>query len=45
MDYVWNYRPISILLFFSKALEKLMYNRLTSFVIKEQYVNGGPEWF
>ena len=27
-----NYRPISILTFFSKLLEKLFYNRLTAFV-------------
>ena len=27
-----NYRPISILKFFSKLLEKLFYNRLTAFV-------------
>jgi exonuclease III len=29
---VSNYRPISVLPFFSKILEKIMYNRLTSFL-------------
>jgi hypothetical protein len=31
---VCNYRPISILSVFSKILEKLVYNRLISFVTK-----------
>jgi hypothetical protein len=31
---VCNYRPISILSVFSKILERLVYNRLTSFVTK-----------
>jgi hypothetical protein len=29
-----NYRPISVLPVFSKILEKIMYNRLSSFVEK-----------
>ena len=29
-----NYRPVSILPFFSKILEKLVYNRLLSFINK-----------
>ena len=32
-----NYRPISILLVFSKLLERLMYNRLISFIINTNY--------
>ena len=31
-----NYRPISILLFFSKLFEKLMCNRLIDFIEKHQ---------
>lgn len=36
-DNIQNYRPISILSGFSKILEKLMYNRLISFVEKTIY--------
>jgi hypothetical protein len=31
---VQNYRPISVLMVFSKTLERLMYNRLILFVKK-----------
>ena len=30
----WNYRPISILLYLSKAYESLMYNEMYPFLIK-----------
>ena len=33
-DYICNYRPISILPFFSKSFEKAMYNRLNSYISK-----------
>ena len=33
-----NYRPVSILPLFSKVLEKLMYDRLVSFVKKYQFL-------
>jgi hypothetical protein len=36
---VQNYRPVSILSVFSKLLEKLMYNRLISFVVKNSIIN------
>jgi hypothetical protein len=31
-----NYRPISVLPLFSKLLEKLMYNRLTAFIDRNE---------
>src|SRR6218665_2653092 len=34
---VSNYRPISILLYFSKLLEKIMYSRLYSYIEKSIY--------
>ena len=34
-----NYRPISILPVFSKLLERLMYNRLISFINKHKLLN------
>lgn len=35
-----NYRPISVLPFFSKVLEKLMYNRLLSFIEKHELLSN-----
>ena len=36
---VYNYRPISILPVFSKLLERLMYNRLISFINQHKLLN------
>ena len=33
-----NYRPISILPCFSKIIERMMYNRLYSFLTKQHYI-------
>ena len=35
-----NYRPISILMCFSKILEKLIYNRLTNFIDKHSVISS-----
>ncbi len=40
-----NYRPISILTIFSKMLEKLFYNRLSSFVNKHNILNSNQFGF
>jgi hypothetical protein len=37
---IQNYRPISILSAFSKILEKLMYNRLLSFLMKHDILTN-----
>jgi hypothetical protein len=42
---VQNYRPISILSVFSKILEKLMYNSLTSFIIKNNILTEAQHGF
>jgi hypothetical protein len=42
---VQNYRPISMLSVFSELLEKLMYNRLISFVVKNNILNGTQNGF
>ena len=33
-DKVLNYRPISVLSFFSKIFEKIMYNNVVNFMVK-----------
>ena len=40
-----NYRPISVLSCFSKLLEKLMYNRLISFIDKKQILSKHQHGF
>jgi hypothetical protein len=40
-----NYRPISTLSAFSKILEKLMYNRLTPFLIQNNILTGAQNGF
>jgi hypothetical protein len=42
---VQNYRPISLLSFFSKIVEKLMYNRLMSFITKNNILNDSQHGF
>ena len=39
-----NYRPISLLSLFNKLLEKLMYNRLDSFLHKHKIFRQIPVW-
>jgi hypothetical protein len=41
---IQNYRPISVLSAFSKILEKLMYNRLLSF-LRKYHILRGSTWF
>ena len=40
-----NYRPISILPFFSKILEKLVFNRLYSYLVKKSILNDNQYCF
>jgi hypothetical protein len=42
---IQNYRPISILSAFSKILEKLMYNRLLSFLMKRDILTNVQHGF
>jgi hypothetical protein len=42
---VQNYRPISLLSAFSKIVEKLMYNRLMSFITKNNILNDSQHEF
>jgi hypothetical protein len=42
---VQNYRPISLLSDFSKIVEKLMYNRLMSFIIKNNILHDTQHGF
>jgi hypothetical protein len=42
---VQNYRPISLLSVFSKIVEKLMYNRLMSFITKNNILNDSQHGF
>ena len=42
---IQNYRPISILSVFSKPLEKLMYNRLLSFLKKHKILSSEQHGF
>jgi hypothetical protein len=39
-----KYRPISVLPVFSKILERIMFNRLISFVIKNRILNRNSKW-
>jgi hypothetical protein len=39
-----NYRPISVLPVFSKMLERVMFNRLITFVIKKHDAYGNSKW-
>jgi hypothetical protein len=40
-----NYRPISLSSVFSKIVEKLMYNRLMSFITKNNILNDAQHGF
>ena len=42
---VSNYRPISVLPVFSKPLEKLMYNRLTAFIDRNEVLTEAQHGF
>ena len=42
---VSNYRPISVLPVFSKLLEKLMYNRLTAFIDRNEVLTEAQHGF
>jgi hypothetical protein len=42
---VQNYRPISLLSVFSKTVEKLVYNRLMSFITKNNILNDAQHGF
>lgn len=40
-----NYRPISILPFFAKFLEKIMHDRLSSFILKSKIIHASQHGF